>query len=153
MIQEAPTQEANGNGNGQKPAPDLLPLLKQLVAVIRQMEVPAKPSLSADEWEDQQVSKLVNNPLLQASDYRCALCGRDLLDSTDAMMTWTRDHLVAHKVSRGRRDNLVAACYTCNQLKNGSVVVSLEQARVLVRERRESRERVWRRVRQIVRGE
>lgn len=86
-----------------------------------------------------------SDPVLRASGFRCAYCGKDLLADADTLATLARDHLVA--ASAGGVDhssNRVASCAACDRLKGNAVVGSVEEARALIAGRRLGVE-LWRR--------
>lgn len=75
--------------------------------------------------------------VLSHYDFRCAFCGMDFLESVDAFLLSSLDHLVPRSAGGvGTQGNLVAACLTCNQLKDNRVVETIESARHLVEKRR-----------------
>lgn len=79
-----------------------------------------------------------NDPVLLASDFRCAYCGRDLLENVDTFVTFARDHVLPK--SRGGSDgtaNRVAACAACDTLKASARTRDVEQARRVVKLRRD----------------
>ena len=85
------------------------------------------------------------DPVLRASGFRCAYCGKDLLADSDSLVTVVRDHLVA--ASAGGPDgpcNRVASCAACDRLKGDAVVGTVEEARRIIEGRRLGVE-LWRR--------
>ena len=61
------------------------------------------------------IKRISNEALLQRDEHKCQYCGKEL-----TLKTMTRDH-VYPKVYGGRAkdDNVVCACYECNQKKAG----------------------------------
>jgi len=76
--------------------------------------------------------------VLWRDSFRCTYCGKDLLASIDDLLMSGCDHF--EPVARGGtsdRENVVACCAACNQLKANTRVADIEAARVLVAKRRE----------------
>jgi 5-methylcytosine-specific restriction endonuclease McrA len=77
--------------------------------------------------------KLHSDPVLVRSGFRCTYCNRDLLGDVDALVSITRDHVVARWVGGGDGpSNRVACCSTCDKLKRDAVVGDVIEARRLV---------------------
>ena len=78
------------------------------------------------------------DPILLASDFRCAYFGRDLLETLETFVTFARDHVVP-KCSGGSdgASNRVAACAACDTLKADARTKSIEHARQVVQLRRD----------------
>ena len=63
-------------------------------------------TLTADEWLG----------ILEEHDYKCAYCGKKLIDSFDT----TRDHIIPlSKGGDNTKENIVPACRSCNCKKGG----------------------------------
>lgn len=92
--------------------------------------------------------RAINNAVAIRDGHYCQYCGADLLESVNAMMTITRDHIVP----RGRGgtnspDNLVCCCTVCNSLKSNVACGSLVEAQQIVTILREQRAEVLRELR------
>ena len=95
---------------------------------------------------------------------RCEYCGRDFLATYNDYDSWESDHVIPR--SQGGRetaaDNLASVCRTCNKLKRATTTPTLlepalslpervEEARRLVLEKKEQKERELGRVRELLR--
>jgi len=70
-------------------------------------------------------------------EWRCQYCGRDMLESLDAMMLITVDHIFPKGSGGGdSTSNLATCCVPCNQLKSNAPTLSIEDGRRVVSQRR-----------------
>lgn len=75
--------------------------------------------------------------VLARNNFRCVYCGQDLLSDFDSLFGASVDH-VKPRTHGGldHRDNLVACCRTCNQLKGDADCDSVSQAREIIQQKR-----------------
>jgi hypothetical protein len=116
----------------------MIALAPQPTDKCEQSSAPRKPRKKKDLHRNLSFRQRLR--ILQRDDFRCQYCGRDLLESTDSLMLATVDHI--HPLRAGgdlrAKDNLIAACTICNQLKCGAEVASVMEARQLIAVRRAS---------------
>ena len=59
-------------------------------------------------------NRLISDPVLLRTDFRCAFCGVDLLSDLDLFVSYVRDHLIPRSAGGpNHHENLVAACAAC----------------------------------------
>lgn len=70
-------------------------------------------------------------------DFRCVYCGQDLIRDFQTLHTATVDHLKPKSAGGGyEQENLVTCCSSCNCLKAGKEVDSIEEGREIIAHRR-----------------
>ncbi len=116
MITQAITHDANGNG--------------------RQVDAPTPPPSWALLPPDCQPSPR-RMAILERHGWTCAYCGKNLLQNLDSVVTATIDHVIPKAAKGGDGlNNLRPCCMPCNLLKGKTPTRSVEQARLVVLERR-----------------
>ncbi len=82
--------------------------------------------------------------ILMRDRFRCHYCGLDGTAGFDNALMMTVDFVVPRAEGRTKEtSNLVAACRTCNRLKERHDFLGFEKAKDFVLQRREQRRRVW----------
>ncbi|MBZ0273986.1 HNH endonuclease [bacterium] len=86
--------------------------------------------------------------LAEKQQFKCAYCGRRLLDTYDDYHAWEVDHVIPTIEDRDNEENLVVACNTCNFIKHRWIPAGWQDlspaervalARAEVKRRREER--------------
>ncbi|MDA7980055.1 MAG: HNH endonuclease [Pirellulales bacterium] len=90
------------------------------------------------------MSRRTRIAIFERDEYRCRYCGRDVLADFHSFATCVLDHVKPRSAGGGNEpENLAVACGSCDRIKAGISVESVDEAQAALEERRGVKQRVY----------